>query len=29
MQGDLMRLLKSIALTRLPVKVYEAAAGDE
>ena len=29
MQADIMRLLKSIALTRLPVKIYEAAAGDE
>ena len=28
-QADLMRLLKSVALTRLPVKIYEAAAGDE
>ena len=29
MQGDIMRMLKSVALTRLPVKIYEAAAGDE
>ena len=29
MQADIMRLLKSVALTRLPVKIYERAAGDE
>ena len=28
MQADIMRLLRSIALTRLPVKIYERAAED-